>query len=889
MLRKFTITSRIVFLLVVMLIFLFGMLASFYYGIYNVKQLSVEKVHLMLENKQKEKIRLSTHSLAMAISSVLNDEMSRNVQFHVMREMIKGIHYENDHSGYFFILDSTTIVAHGADAALIGKNMGTTRDKNGTYFVREMMEKANSGGGFTTYIFEKPGKGSQPKLSYSEKIPGTDYIIGTGVYLDKIEDEKGNLSESIHLLAMQMIFILGGIILLIMIVLILPLLLVIRKSFIGPLRQLLETTLQIGQGNIEIEPERGESDEIGKVNEALHQLTVGLKTKAVFLEHIEKDDLTYDYKPISSEDKLGHLLLHLRDNLKEVREQEQKLRKEEQQRNWTTAGIAKFGSILRSNTDNLNELGYNIIKNLIDYLNASQGGVYLYNDDDAEDLHLQLIASYAYDRRKYLDKKIALGESLIGTAAVERNVIYLNQLPADYIKITSGLGYTVPRSLLIVPMVMDENLLGVVEIAAVNTFEPYQIEFVKLIAENAASVLTTVKMNKQTSDLLKQSQEQADFMREQEDLMRETIREMEGAQEDAKRREEQLRTEMQKVSEMRNELAQKDQQQSEEIERLKTENQQQIEIIARKEKRSRTILEKSLDSVIIITTDGTIEFFNQAAEKLWGYTAEEVLGEKVEMLMPNDYGRKHQKHIENYMATQVAKIIGVGREMPIHRKDGTTTDVFINIIESKVDNQVKFTAFIKDLTEQRQREQERSDLIQELMVTEFQQKTIITQLKEQLEQNNIQTEQTDFQKNILLHWDAEKHELGHKTIDKHHRHLVELMNKFYVWFLEKRPHAELQTVLDNILEYTSYHFSFEEDLMQKCDFKELEKHKKQHEKLAALVMEFQWEFNERRIETAYGIMKFFRNWLFDHIETFDRKFTDCPHFFDNDENNEDTE
>lgn len=79
-----------------------------------------------------------------------------------------------------------------------GKNLMGLKDDKGILFVEEFVKAAKNGGGFVTYYFEKPGKGSQPKLSYVKTIPGTDILIGTGVYIDNVEAEKVALRGEVH-------------------------------------------------------------------------------------------------------------------------------------------------------------------------------------------------------------------------------------------------------------------------------------------------------------------------------------------------------------------------------------------------------------------------------------------------------------------------------------------------------------------------------------------------------------------------------------------------------------------------------------------------------------------------------------------------------------------
>ncbi|MBN2523767.1 MAG: PAS domain S-box protein [Bacteroidales bacterium] len=255
---------------------------------------------------------------------------------------------------------------------------------------------------------------------------------------------------------------------------------------------------------------------------------------ASFISKLIKEDFSSDLKMDDEDDKLSKSLLELRDALKFNKESAEKRRKEDEIRNWTAEGLANFGEILRKDNDNLNNLAYNVIKNLTNYIDAIQGGFYLLKNEKKEN-YFDLIAFYAYGRKKYSDKKIKWGKGIIGTSAIENKTIYLTDLPDSYINVTSGLGKANPRSLLVTPIFANEELFGVIEIASLNELEKHQISFVEKIAESTGSILSTVKMNMQTAKLLEESKAQAQTLSAQEEEMRQNMEELQTTQEEAAR------------------------------------------------------------------------------------------------------------------------------------------------------------------------------------------------------------------------------------------------------------------------------------------------------------------------------------------------------------------
>jgi two-component system sensor kinase FixL len=117
------------------------------------------------------------------------------------------------------------------------------------------------------------------------------------------------------------------------------------------------------------------------------------------------------------------------------------------------------------------------------------------------------------------------------------------------------------------------------------------------------------------------------------------------------------------------------------------------------EARARAIIETAVDGIVLIDKRGRVEAFNPAAERLFLYRAEEVLGRNVSMLMPEPYASEHDHYMRRYLMTGERHIIGIGREVNARRKDGTTFPVQLSVAELIVDGEIKFTGIIRDLTD----------------------------------------------------------------------------------------------------------------------------------------------------------------------------------------------
>ncbi len=121
-----------------------------------------------------------------------------------------------------------------------------------------------------------------------------------------------------------------------------------------------------------------------------------------------------------------------------------------------------------------------------------------------------MIACHAYERKKFPDKRIPWGEGLIGAAAMERKGYYTDKIQDGYLTITSGLGKANPNYLLIEPLIWNEQVFGIIEIASFKDMEEYKIQFVQRVAENIATTINTMESKLRTEQLLKETQAQAD-------------------------------------------------------------------------------------------------------------------------------------------------------------------------------------------------------------------------------------------------------------------------------------------------------------------------------------------------------------------------------------------
>lgn len=133
----------------------------------------------------KEIAKTMVNGTAAGLSAALKDVKNEKERVELIRSFVAPVRFYPDKSGYFYVYDYNCVnIAHATQKDLQGKNLFDYKDTKGKYVIRELADAAKKGGGMVEYYWIKPGsKGELKKLGYVEPIPGTNYFIGTGVYL----------------------------------------------------------------------------------------------------------------------------------------------------------------------------------------------------------------------------------------------------------------------------------------------------------------------------------------------------------------------------------------------------------------------------------------------------------------------------------------------------------------------------------------------------------------------------------------------------------------------------------------------------------------------------------------------------------------------------------
>jgi len=255
------------------------------------------------------------------------------------------------------------------------------------------------------------------------------------------------------------------------------------------------------------------------VNQLAANLTTQVRAIAEVSTAVTKGDLTRSISVEASGEVAA-----LKDNINEMIRnlKDQTLKNAEQ--DWLKTNLARFSRMLQGERD-LSTVSRLIMSELAPLVNAQYGVFYVTNRDDTE-MRLELAASYGAESTTQIKGQVQLREGLIGQSAADKRVIMLNEVPADFLKITSGLGAADPANVIILPALFEEEVKAVIELASFGEFNDTHQSFLNQLMESVGIVLNTIAATMRTEGLLKQSQlltaelqaRQSELTKKQEEL-----------------------------------------------------------------------------------------------------------------------------------------------------------------------------------------------------------------------------------------------------------------------------------------------------------------------------------------------------------------------------------
>ena len=310
------------------------------------------------------------------------------------------------------------------------------------------------------------------------------------------------------------------------------------------------------------------------VNQLAETLTTQLRAIADVSTAVTQGDLT---RSITVE--AAGEVSDLKDNINEMIGNLRETTERNAAQDWLNSNLARFSGMLQGQRDQTTVA--RLLMSEVTPLVAAHHGAFYVAEEVAEDEErsLRLIATYGYKERKTISNRFKVGEALVGQAALEKKAIVITQAPEDYIKIASGLGESAPTSIIVLPVLFEENVMAVVELASFTPFTEVQQTFLDQLSESIGVVLNTILANMRTEELLLQSQQltqdlqsQSEELQAQQDELKRSNAELEAQTATLRASEELLQTQQEELQQTNEELEERSQQLEEQNRRIEIKN-----------------------------------------------------------------------------------------------------------------------------------------------------------------------------------------------------------------------------------------------------------------------------------------------------------------------------
>jgi CheY-like chemotaxis protein len=320
----------------------------------------------------------------------------------------------------------------------------------------------------------------------------------------------------------------------------------ISKIFSNSVFALVDNFKEIVKGNLDKDVTIDSKDEVGKLAQSFNEMKLSLQEVVDKMQTIANGDYSVTIQPKSTGDKLSLALNKMSSALQTTSMQNER-------QNWLKGGQNSLNEKLRGDKS-IQQLTSEAISFIATYLKIQMGAIYL---PDADREKLILSGSYAFTKRKSLNEAFEIGEGLLGQAAKGMQPISITQLPHDYTRIISATGDMQPRNVLVFPVVYENQLVAIIELAAKDELDDRKMEFLDSISENLAIAINSAKSRLKLKELLQRTQEQADELQTQQEELRVSNEELEEQTKALKESEKELQAQQEELRVINEELEEK--------------------------------------------------------------------------------------------------------------------------------------------------------------------------------------------------------------------------------------------------------------------------------------------------------------------------------------------
>ncbi|HLU68655.1 MAG TPA: response regulator [Kofleriaceae bacterium] len=291
-------------------------------------------------------------------------------------------------------------------------------------------------------------------------------------------------------------------------------------------------------------------DLTNNVNELAGNLTRQVRAIGDVATAVTKGDLTQSI----TVDARGEVA-QLKDNLNQMIRTLAETTRVNEEQDWLKTNLTRFTRMLQGQRDLLT-VARQVLSELAPTVGAQHGVFYMAQLSEGQ-LKLRLFASYGYQERKHVANEFQLGSGLVGQAALERKRILITDVPEDYIQISSGLGEAAPLNIALVPVLFEEEVKGVIELASFQPFTKTQLAFLEQLLESLGIVVATIEAQMRTDELLRESQGMAEELQTQQEELQQTNEELEEKARQLTQQKSEVERKNQEVELARQELEEK--------------------------------------------------------------------------------------------------------------------------------------------------------------------------------------------------------------------------------------------------------------------------------------------------------------------------------------------
>lgn len=310
------------------------------------------------------------------------------------------------------------------------------------------------------------------------------------------------------------------------------------KNLIKPLKKVAKTLSLLVNNNIfEIKTIKPSADkENNRLIEAANTLTEDIKQIVIYLGDKTNTTKNNEYKKDSIKYIITSHITKIKDILFQYEKSEQtEIKANKNQQQWHIDGVNMF-SLLFQNYSNIKMLTQSVITAMLEYIEVQSGAIYLLEEINGEEV-LNLCASCGLPLARLENKIISKNQGIIWTCMLEKETIYVDEVQSGFTSIGSGLGKAKPSSILVVPLISNNNLAGILELESLGTIEKYKITFVEAVCTAIASTILNLQVTEKTETLLLEAKYQAEELSIQEEELRKNIIDMGVTQELASQNE----------------------------------------------------------------------------------------------------------------------------------------------------------------------------------------------------------------------------------------------------------------------------------------------------------------------------------------------------------------